>query len=79
MLCQQQRLCHKRMLYSFFIQAMKLDLEYKDEKISGLNRELEELRSRSGATDEEVSALQRQKNDFQMRLKDQASDSLLLF
>ncbi len=58
---------------------MKLDLEYKDEKISGLNRELEELGSRSGATDEEVSALQRQKNDFQMRLKDQASDSLLLF
>ncbi len=56
---------------------MKLDLEYKDEKISALNKELEELGSGSGATDEEVSALKRQRNDLEMRLKDQASDFLI--
>ena len=55
------------------LQAMKLDLEYKDDKISALNKELEELGSGAGATDEEVAALKRQKNELEMRLKDQAS------
>ena len=64
---------------SFLLQAMKLDLEYKDEKISALNKELEELGSGSGAADEEASALRRQKNDLEMRLKDQASNSLLFY
>ena len=49
---------------------MKLDLEYKDEKISALNKELEELNA-GGATDEEVAALKRQKHDLEIRLKDQ--------
>ena len=49
---------------------MKLDLEYKDEKISALQKEMEELTT-GGATDEEVSALKRQKHDLDLRLKDQ--------
>lgn len=49
---------------------MKLDLDYKDEKISALSKELEDLHS-GGTTDEEVSSLKRQKNDLEKRLKDQ--------
>ena len=52
---------------------MKLDLDYKDEKISSLNKEIDELNVGGGATDEEVQALKRQKQDLEMRLKDQVS------
>jgi hypothetical protein len=51
-------------------QAMKLDLDYKDEKISALTKELEDFNT-GGATDEEVSTMKRQKHDLEMRLKDQ--------
>ena len=50
---------------------MKLDLDFKDEKIGALNKELEELQAGGGASEEEVSSLRRQKNDLEMRLKDQ--------
>ncbi len=53
-------------------QAMKLDLEYKDEKISALSKDLEDLGGGGGgATDEEVAVLKRAKADLEMRLKDQ--------
>jgi len=54
-------------------QAMKLDLEYKDEKIDSLNKEIEEL-SAGGASEEEVTILKRQKNDLENRLKDQEEE-----
>ena len=50
---------------------MKLDLDFKEEKIGALNKELEELQVGGGASEEEVSALKRQKHDLDMRLKDQ--------
>ena len=53
---------------------MKLDLDFKDEKIGALNKELEELQAGGGASEEEVSSLRRQKNDLEMRLKDQVID-----
>ena len=56
-----------------FPQAMKLDLEYKDEKLSALSKEVEELTVGGGATDEAVAALKRSKNELEMRLKDQVS------
>merc|ERR1711981_663568 len=56
------------------IQAMKLDLDFKDEKIGALNKELEELQAGGGASEEEVSSLRRQKNDLEMRLKDQEEE-----
>ena len=49
---------------------MKLDLDYKDEKITSLKKELEDLNT-GGATDEEVSAIKRQKHELELRLKDQ--------
>ena len=52
---------------------MKLDLDFKDEKIGALNKELEELQAGGGASEEEVSSLRRQKNDLEMRLKDQVN------
>ena len=60
-------------------QAMKLDLDYKDEKISSLTKELEDLNT-SGATDEEIAAVKRQKHELELRLKDQVGtvESLLL-
>ncbi len=50
---------------------MKLDLEYKDEKITALTKELEEMGTGNGATGEEVAALKRQRIELEMRLKDQ--------
>lgn len=52
---------------------MKLDLEYKDEKINSLNKEIEELSS-GGANEEEVTILKRQKADLENRLKDQEEE-----
>ena len=50
---------------------MKLDLDFKDEKISSLNKELEDLYT-GGASEEEVANLKRQKHELEMRLKEQA-------
>ena len=52
---------------------MKLDLDYKEEKINSLNKEIEELQH-GGATDEEVAGLKRQKADLEGRLKDQEEE-----
>ena len=52
---------------------MKLDLDFKEEKIGALNKELEELQVGGGASEEEVSTLKRQKHDLDMRLKDQVN------
>ncbi len=52
---------------------MKLDLEYKDEKINSLNKEIEELNN-GGASEEEVTILKRQKHDLELRLKDQEEE-----
>ena len=52
---------------------MKLDLDFKEEKIGALNQELEELQTGGGASEEEVSSLKRQKHDLEMRLKDQVN------
>ena len=49
---------------------MKLDLDYKDEKISSLTKELEDLNT-GGATEEEIAAVKRQKHELELRLKDQ--------
>lgn len=57
---------------TLLFQAMKLDLDYKDEKISSLTKELEDLNT-GGATDEEVAAIKRQKHELELRLKDQVS------
>ena len=72
------RVTNDRLCPSSF-QAMKLDLDYKDEKISSLTKELEDLNT-SGATDEEIAAVKRQKHELELRLKDQVGtvESLLL-
>jgi len=49
-----------------------LDLDFKDEKISSLNKELEDLHT-GGASEEEVATLKRQKHELEMRLKEEAS------
>ena len=61
------------LLYYLLLQAMKLDLDFKEEKIGALNQELEELQVGGGASEEEVSSLKRQKHDLEMRLKDQVN------
>ena len=56
-----------------FWQAMKLDLDYKEEKINSLTKEIEEL-SQGGASEEELASLKRQRADFENRLKDQEEE-----
>ena len=55
--------------FSIF-QSLKLDLDFKDEKISSLNKELEDLHT-GGASEEEVATLKKQKHELEMRLKEE--------
>merc|ERR1711935_777873 len=55
------------------IHAMKLDLDYKEEQINSLTKEIEELNA-GGASEEEVTILKRQRQDLENRLKDQEEE-----
>lgn len=48
-------------------------MELKEEKVSALNRELEEL-TFDGSTEEEIAALKRSKLDFEKRCKEQEEE-----
>ncbi len=65
--------CYLPQFVVSFEQAMKLDLEYKEEKISSLSKEIDEL-SAGGASEEELTSLKRQKADLENRLKDQEEE-----
>lgn len=52
---------------------MKLDLDYKEEQINSLTKEIEELNA-GGASEEEVTILKRQRQDLENRLKDQEEE-----
>jgi len=54
-------------------QAMKLDVEFKDDKIGGLSRVLDEL-DNTGANEGEVKNLKKQKQDLDTRLRDQEDE-----
>nr|XP_053639347.1 centrosome-associated protein CEP250-like isoform X8 [Cherax quadricarinatus] len=55
------------------VTTLKLELELKEEKISALSRELEDL-SFTGKTEEEVAVLKKAKHDLELRLKDQEEE-----
>jgi myosin-18 len=52
---------------------MKLDLDFKEEKINSLNKEIEDL-ANGGASEEEVTILKRQRADLENRLRDQEEE-----
>jgi len=54
-------------------QAMKLDVETKDEKICSLQKELSEMQM-GGATEDEVRSLKKSKKDLEMQLKEQEEE-----
>jgi len=54
-------------------QAMKLDVEFKDDKIGSLSRVLDDL-DNSGANEGEVKHLKKQKQDLDIRLRDQEEE-----
>jgi len=54
-------------------QAMKLDTEFKEEKLSALQREMNELQD-TGVADDEVRQLKKLNHDLEMRLKDQEEE-----
>ena len=53
---------------------MKLDVEFKDDKIESLSRVLEEL-DNNGVNEGEVKHLKKQKQDLDIRLRDQVIKS----
>lgn len=55
------------------LQDTRLELELKEEKVSALNRELEEL-TFDGSTEEEIAQLKRSKLDFEKRCKEQEEE-----
>uniref|UniRef100_A0A0K2UGM7 Unconventional myosin-XVIIIa n=1 Tax=Lepeophtheirus salmonis TaxID=72036 RepID=A0A0K2UGM7_LEPSM len=55
------------------VHALKLDLEFKDEKINALNKELEELHN-GGAVEEEIASLKKHKAELDARLMDQEEE-----
>ena len=52
---------------------MKLDVEYKEDKITSLGKEMVELEAR-GAAEDEVARLKKQKPDLESRLRDQEEE-----
>eukprot|EP00096_Caligus_rogercresseyi_P008531 TRINITY_DN274_c0_g1_i16.p1 TRINITY_DN274_c0_g1~~TRINITY_DN274_c0_g1_i16.p1 ORF type:complete len:1300 (-),score=533.02 TRINITY_DN274_c0_g1_i16:565-4464(-) len=54
-------------------EALKLDLEFKEEKINALNKELESIHH-GGAIEEEISHLKKQKSELDARLMDQEEE-----
>merc|ERR1719357_2450066 len=54
-------------------QAMKLDVEFKEDKINSLTREVADLENR-GADQEEVTRLKKQKADLENRLREQEEE-----
>eukprot|EP00096_Caligus_rogercresseyi_P008530 TRINITY_DN274_c0_g1_i15.p1 TRINITY_DN274_c0_g1~~TRINITY_DN274_c0_g1_i15.p1 ORF type:complete len:762 (-),score=345.87 TRINITY_DN274_c0_g1_i15:862-3147(-) len=55
------------------VHALKLDLEFKEEKINALNKELESIHH-GGAIEEEISHLKKQKSELDARLMDQEEE-----
>merc|ERR1711913_8558 len=51
----------------------KLELELKEEKVSSLNRELDDLNS-PGKIEEEVATLKKAKHELELRIKDQEEE-----
>lgn len=54
------------------IQAVRLELELKEEKVASLARELDEL-TFGGKTEEEVAHLKKTKHELDKKLKEQVS------
>ena len=52
---------------------MKLDVEYKEDKIHSLGKEVADLETR-GCGEEEVARLRKQKTDLEGRLRDQEEE-----
>ncbi|XP_050544906.1 unconventional myosin-XVIIIa-like isoform X2 [Daktulosphaira vitifoliae] len=55
------------------LSSVRLELELKEQKVVGLNRELQEL-TFNGNTEEEVAALKRSKHQLENKLKDQEEE-----
>lgn len=61
------------MFYTYIltnVQGVKLELELKEEKLSALTRELDEL-TFGGKTEEEVAQLKKAKHEMEKKLKEQ--------
>jgi myosin-18 len=58
------------------IQAVRLELELKEEKVASLSQELDEL-TFGGKTEEEVAHLKKSKHEMDKKLKEQVSVILL--
>jgi myosin XVIII len=55
------------------LEDTRLELELKEEKVSALNRELEEL-TFGGSTEEEIAQLKRSKHEFEKKCKEQEEE-----
>ena len=51
-----------------------MDLEFRDEKINNLNREIEDCGNGEGATDEEVRRMKKERMELELKLKDQEEE-----
>lgn len=58
-----------------FVQTLKLELELRDERVSALTRQLDEL-SLAGQGDQELTQLRKSKHDLEAKVKDQVSVSI---
>jgi len=60
------------LLTVLLVQAVRLELELKEEKVASLARELDEL-TFGGKTEEEVAHLKKTKHEMDKKLKEQVS------
>ena len=60
----------------FWFQTLKMDLDFKVEKVNALSKELEEAEAVGGirGSEEEFSSLKRQKHELELKSKDQEEE-----
>lgn len=62
-----------KIFFDFRFKDTRLELELKEEKVTALQRELEEM-TFEGNTEEEIAILKRSKLDFERRCKEQEEE-----
>merc|ERR1719462_907476 len=56
------------------VNRLTMDLEFRDDRINSLNRDLEDCGNGEGATEEEVRRLKREKMELELKVKDQEEE-----
>jgi len=64
----------EKLILESTINRLTMDMEFKDDRINSLNRDLDECGNGEGATEEEVRKLKRERMELELKVKDQEEE-----